>query len=336
MTTIYDIAKAAGVTAATVSNVLADKGSVSVATRARIMKYVRELNYQPNLVARSLIKGRTGIIGFVVPTLANPFFAELTVEAELAAHEAGRRIFVTSLMNREGEPSSELINDLASRRVDGILLASGSIYMKAIQLLANNPHLPIVHCLWEGKDEEALSVSFDFYQAGQIAAEHLLQLGHRRFGIASHVQSENGLRNAGFHDTVLHSGCAAPVFQPSNSTIEGGRLAGHALLTLPSRPTAIFAGNDITAFGVMSMAWELGIRIPQDLSIIGLDDVAFASYTTPPLTSVRIDRKLIIKKALELLMKAIGGEETGPQMLLPPTLMVRSSTSSPPDSMVSE
>jgi DNA-binding LacI/PurR family transcriptional regulator len=330
MTTIYDVAKAAGVTATTVSNVLSGKGSVGAVTRVRVLKYVQELGYQPNLVARSLIKGRTGLLGLVVPALDNPYFAELAVEAESAAFEAGLRIFLTSLTRRDERTSQKLLKDLLLRRVDGILITPGALTSQEILSLPT-PHPPIVHCGREGHKREIIpSVTVDFSQGGQLAAEHLLALGHRRIGIIPHVEGgERHLRVTSFQETLQRANCPPALVQDARSTPESGRAAGYALLTQNPRPSAIFVANDVTAFGVMAIAWELGLRIPQDLSIISMDDVTLAAYTPPPLTTVRIDRKILMEKALELLLSLIEGQTVLTYPCIPTTLMVRASTAPP-------
>ena len=178
MTTIYDIAKAAGVTATTVSNVLSGKGSVSAATRSRVMQYAQDLGYQPNLIARSLIKGRTGVIGLALPNIENPFYAEITAVLERLAYQASLRVFVTTLIT--GDPMGQkLLGDLVLRQVDGLLVMGGCPPLPTIHAITT-PQLPIVRCLWEeDKQDPSPSVSFDFFQGARLAAEHLLSLGHR-------------------------------------------------------------------------------------------------------------------------------------------------------------
>jgi DNA-binding LacI/PurR family transcriptional regulator len=330
MATIYDIAKAAGVTATTVSYVLAGKGSVSAATRLRVMKYAQELGYQPNLVARSLIKGRTGVIGLALPNIENPFYAEVIAVVERQAYKAGFRVFVTTLSN-DDVVGQKLLGDLVLRKVDGLLVMGGCPPLQTLRAIVT-PQLPIVCCLWEGKDEEASpSVAYDFFQGGQLAAEHLLSLGHRRFGVVAHVDPDGSvpsLRVAGFRQALAaHDITLEPQFiQPGQYTVEAGKEAGYKLLTLPTPPTAIFSTNDVMAIGVMAAAWELGIQIPRDLSIVGLDDILLARYTTPPLTTIVLDKTMIMAHAIGVLLQVIEGQPVVSPPMFPATLAVRGST----------
>src|SRR5579883_1886401 len=217
VTTIYDVAKAAGVTATTVSYVLSGKGSVSEATRARVMKYVQELGYRPNLIARSLIKQSTRTIGLVVPSISNPFYAELAEAMERITYASGFRIFITNTY-RDDQFGQELLDDLMSRRVDGIIAVSEGISLQALQSLrpVTSSPLPVVCCLWEEVEPEGIpSVNFDFKLSGSLAAEHLLSLGHRRIGIVTDGVSSDGiayekirhrLRIHGFQETVEQHG----------------------------------------------------------------------------------------------------------------------------------
>jgi DNA-binding LacI/PurR family transcriptional regulator len=330
MTTIYDIAKAAGVTAMTVSNVINGKGSVSAATRERVMKYIKELDYQPNLVARSLSNGRTGVIGLVVNDVSNAFYAEVTAIAERLAYARGLRVFVTTL-SREQE-SQQLLKDLSLRRVDGIIASSGSLSRQTIRSISGL-HLPVVYCFWEADDQEVdYCVTFAFEQAGRLAAEHLLALGHRRLALVSYTHH---LRSTGFQAVLAEHGLALDpeCVQWGNSDLESGKAAGHRLLTLPQRPTAIFATNDMMALGIMSAAWELDLRIPQDLSLVGHDDIHLAAYSTPPLTSIRIDMPAMLSAALDLLLDAIAGHQVTIPSPFPANLIVRSSSGPCPQAL---
>jgi DNA-binding LacI/PurR family transcriptional regulator len=331
MATIYDIAKAAGVTATTVSYVLSGKGSVSAATRSRVMKFAQELGYQPNLVARSLIKGRTGVIGLALPNIENPFYSEVIAIVERLAYKAGLRVFVTTLTT-DDVVGQKLLGDLVLRQVDGLLVFGGCPPPHVLQTIVT-PNLPIVWCLWEGPGEvtSSLSVDFNFYQGGWLAAEHLLSLGHRRFGLVAHGASYGStpaLRVTGFQEALAaHDITIDPqLIQPGQYTAEGGKEAGHKLLTHPNPPTAVFATNDFMAIGVMAAAWELGKQIPRDLSIVGLDDISLASYTTPPLTTIVIDKPAVMSLAIETLLQAIDGQATASSSMYPATLAVRGST----------
>jgi DNA-binding LacI/PurR family transcriptional regulator len=341
VTTIYDVAKAAGVTAATVSYVLSGKRPVSKATRERVMKYVQELGYRPNQIARSLIKQSTKTIGLVVPYIGNPFYAEMAEAAERITYATGFRIFVTNTY-RDEHMAQGLLDDLLSRRVDGIIIFSDmpSLAEEVIQSLnaAAETPLPLVLCLWEGDAPIcAPAVKFDFFAAGRMAADHLLDLGHRRIGVVVDATSPDGVtlekvhhfaRLAGFQEALAQS--SHPLDQSllasGNSSLESGKQAAYRLLQLATPPTAIFATNDLMALGAMSAAWELGIHVPSQLSVIGFDDIAMAAYATPSLTTVIMRSNIVVEQALDLLFRMIEGKQVASPPILQPTLAIRGST----------
>lgn len=329
MTTIYDIARAAGVTATTVSNVLSGKGSVSEKTRARVLQYAQELGYSPNLVARSLIKGRTGIIGLIVHPVDNPFFAELVATTEALAYETDLRIFVTTLVD-DDKMTQLMLKDLIARKVDGIIVTC-ALSPQVMQKLVP-PDLPVIYCLWEGKEfPEYPMAFFDFFHAGRLAAEHLLEAGHRRFGILTHLDDRNNdhhaARTDGFKSALMEHGLSVDpnLIKGGASNLERGKAAAYEILTYPERPGAIFATTDLMAIGVLSAAWDLGIRVPEDLSIVGIDDINLAKYTSPPLTTVRIDKHRLIRHALHTLQQAIEHQPIISSHVLKPELIIRHS-----------
>lgn len=339
MTTIYDIAKVAGVTATTVSNVLSGKGSVSTATRERVLQIVKDLGYAPNLVARSLIKGRTGVIGFIVPGMDNPFYAETSSALERFAYAAGLRVLTTTIPWGD-HLGTQLLKDLILRRVDGLLVVHNNLLLQTIRFVTHD-QLPLVLCLREKsvdseqneEDESAYRVSFDFFQVGQLAAQHLLSMGHKRVGLIPHLEADgkpqiHHERSRGFLTTMAASGYSVDptLIVGADATFEGGRIAGDSLLSLPEPPSAIFATNDVMAIGVMRAAWERGLHVPHDLSIIGIDDISIAAYTSPPLTTIRIDKTALMAKSVEMLLQAIEGKAVTSVSLAPPTIVVRHST----------
>jgi len=331
MTTIYDIARAAGVTATTVSNVLSGKGSVSSATRARVMQYAKELNYSPNLIARSLIKGRTGVLGLAFPSVDNPFYAEITAAMERLAYQAGFRIFVSTFSNG-AQTGQKMLKDLALRRVDGVIIFSAAIAIDIISSMAL-PDLPIIYCLEEEmQDCPFPAISYDFFQGGQLAGEHLLSLGHRNIGLLTHITDGNhynhGARVKGLQAALANYNLELDMRLVKNgaSDVEPGKIAGRELLTQPDRPTAVFATNDMMAIGLMAAAWELNIRVPQDLSIIGFDGITISRYTTPPLTTIKIDTEKLTAKTIELLLQNIKHPSAPQSILFPAELLVGAST----------
>jgi DNA-binding LacI/PurR family transcriptional regulator len=343
VTTIYDIAKAAGVTATTVSYVLSGKGGVGQATRERVMKYVHELGYRPNLIARSLTKQSTNTIGLVVPNIGNPFYAGLAEIVERICYEAGFRAFITNT-NSDERLGQDLLDNLISRRVDGVIVVSGGLSSKMLQVLQEKSSLPfpIVCCLMEEENEQTAvpSITFDFFTAGRLAGEHLLQLGHQRIGIVTDGISSDGvtierifhhLRLAGFREALAQGGYPLDqsLLEIGNSSLESGKKAAYRLFQQPIPPTAIFATNDLMAFGVISAAWDAGIMVPHQLSVVGFDDISLAAYHVPPLTTVIMSESAVAEQALALLFSLIEGKDVSSPPMLQPMLAVRGSTAPP-------
>lgn len=331
MTTIYDIARAAGVTATTVSNVLSGKGSVSSATRARVMQYVEELKYSPNLVARSLIKGRTGVLGLVFPSIDNPFYAEITAAMERLAYQAGFRIFVSTFSNGD-QTGQKMLRDLALRRVDGVIIFSAAITLDIIQTMAL-PHLPIIYCLQEEMQACPFpAISYNFFEGGRLAGDHLLSLGHRHIGVITDMDDEgqycHTARIKGLQAVLASYNLTldSSLVKNGDSRVEIGKTVGYELLTQSNRPTAVFATNDMMAIGLMAAAWELNIQIPRDLSVVGFDGIAMSRFTTPPLTTLKIDIDMLATEAINLLLHNIEHPSSSQTIVLPAQILAGTST----------
>jgi len=335
VTTIYDVARAAGVDPSTVSYALSGKGTLSQATRARVTQCAQDLGYRPNQVARSLISRRTKTIGLIIPDICHPFFAEVARAVERSAHERGYRVFVTNTLHDE-QLGQELLDDLTVRRVDGVIVAPGGVSRRTIDA-ARDAGFPLLCCFWEeAKVDVPTRVTIDFEAGGRLAAQHLLSLGHRRIGLVTHLKDEltadHHLRVAGFQRALAERGepLSRDLVRLGDSSVELGRVAALELLEVPEPPTAIFATNDLMAIGALSAAWARGIQVPADLSVVGFDDIVTAAYTVPPLTTVRVDKVAVMASAVDGLLAAQRDEVgTAPQQLVP-TLVVRHSTTRAP------
>lgn len=328
MVTIYDIAKAAGVGKSTVSNVLTGKGSVSEETRQRILRFAEEMNYRPNLVARNLSQHKTFIIALVLPAITNPFYPETMEEVEkiVRDHE-----YQTLFCNTHGDFAlgRQQMERLMSRWVDGYIIMGSSMDIADIMHYFQQK-IPIVLCDWQ-EDESPLDipqVTVDFYRAGQLAAQHLVSLGHRRIAIIVDVPQQT-LRLKGFQSALVAENVplAPEMVQSGDSTLEGGYLATKKLLASVEPPTAIFATTDWMALGAMEAAVDAGLRVPQDISIIGLDDIVVSAHLHPSLTTVAVPKTELAKTACELLLRQIDGKkvENGAR-LVEPHLILRQST----------
>jgi LacI family transcriptional regulator len=193
--------------------------------------------------------------------------------------------------------------------------------------------LPVVGCLWD-EEEQMLrtTVGFDYFTGGRLVAEHLLELGHRRIGIIAHgvigERPQHHLRVSGFVEALTAAGYPLDLalLLYGDSSAPSGEVAALRLLAFPDPPTAIFATNDLMAIGILSAAWKLGLCVPHDLSVVGFDDIVLASYMTPPLTTVLMDRIALMEKSTQILLDMIEGKHVVSPPLLAPILVVRAST----------
>jgi LacI family transcriptional regulator len=330
MPTIADVARRAGVTTATVSNVLTGRVVVRPETRDRVLKAVAELDYRPNLIARGLAQGKTRTLAVVVPTIANPFFAEVVEEVERIAdqHDYQLLLCITHHSTEQGERHLER---LARRWVDGFIVVSMAASTSDVLSLAQRGN-PVVLGAWSS-DVEAASlpgVDIDFRLAGRLATGHLLERGHRR--VAAVVEAEvQQTRLDGYREALDLAG-----LQPSpdylrlgDSSFESGYRAAVELLALPEPPTAIFAGSDWMALGAIEAITAMGYTVPGDVSIVGVDDIAQAAHAHPPLTTISVPKKEMARAATELLLERLANPEETPaphQIRIDPHLVLRQST----------
>ncbi|GCE45907.1 LacI family transcriptional regulator [Thermosporothrix hazakensis] len=330
MTTIYDIAKAVGVTQTTVANALAGRHNVSEATRQRILQCAREMGYRPNVLARGLARRKTFSLGFLLPTIANPFYPEIAEEVERVAQQHDYQML---LCNTHYDPAlgQQHLERLVSRWVDGLLIMGSSLDITCIL-----PHfqqgLPVVLCDWQENEKPPAvlpQVSTDFRLAGALAARHLLELGHRSIAVIVE-EPRHALRLAGFRDTLHEAGLLLELIQQGYSTVESGYAAAKELLARPDRPTAIFTTSDWMALGAMNAIREAGLSIPHDISLLGLDNIQLSAHLHPPLTTIALPKHALARTATELLLRQIEGkQEQSDPILLPPALLVRASTACP-------
>jgi DNA-binding LacI/PurR family transcriptional regulator len=333
MVTIYDIARAAGVAKSTVANVLTGKGKVSEATRQRVLQYAREMGYRPNLLARNLSQHKTFTIALILPNIANPFYPEImeAIESIVRQHD-----YQTLFCNTHGDFAlgRQQMERLMSRWVDGYIIMGSSMDIADISHYFDQG-VPIVLCDWQENESPVgiPQVTVDFYRAGQLAAEHLLALGHRQIAVIVD-EPQQRLRLEGFQTIVQQAGITLPPerIAMGDSTLESGYRAAQQLLATAERPTAIFATNDWMALGAMEQILDQGLRVPQDISIVGLDDIVVSAHLRPPLTTVAVPKARLAQEATELLFAQIneqGEQDLPPSRLVEPYLVARQSTAAP-------
>jgi LacI family transcriptional regulator len=283
-----DVAERAGVSVTSVSHVINETRPVSYELRERVLAAMEELGYHPNRLARSLRSGKTHTIGTIVPDSADPFFAEVARGIEDTAFENGYSLI---LCNSDANLDKEAFytDVLVEKQVDGILfLAAGGSTERILDLQQRG--MPVVVVDRELPAVHVDSVVTDNAGGGWSATRHLIDLGHRRIGYIAGPSdlTLSEYRSTGYRKALEEAGIAVDenLVVRGAFDFESGYRAARQLLTNSQRPTAIFACNDLMAIGAICAAVELGLRVPEDLSVIGYDDVPLASYSNPPLTTI--------------------------------------------------
>jgi DNA-binding LacI/PurR family transcriptional regulator len=331
---IKDIAKEMNISFSTVSRALNNSPRIKSETREQIQRKATEMGYLPSAVARSLVTRRTNTIGVVVTQITDLFFAEVIQGIEETALNYGYNVILT---NSDGIPEHELaaIQNLRERRVDGIILVAACASKESKEQLFSSPGVatPIVIINNVHQEHVGYSVETDNAGGGQIATQHLLDLGHRRIAYIAGPDNEwDGVeRQEGYEQTLRAAGLSidpALIVRGSNRP-EGGMAAMQQLLALPSPPTAVFCYNDATALGAMRAAHTAGRRIPEDISVVGFDDIALASFFEPPLTTIAQAKQEMGSKAMQLVLDLLAGERVTDNTVLPSELIVRESTGAP-------
>ena len=328
---IKDIARAASVSHSTVSRALRASPLVHAKTAEKIRQIAVQYGFRPNAVARSLATNCTFTIGVVVTTIADPFVAEVVsgIEEEARAHDYS--VFLANC-NADPEREVKVVQSFEEQRVDGIVVTASRVGALYASVLARM-RIPIVLLNNQHPSRFAHSVMIENVEASRAAVRHLIELGHRRiayigdrFGYGSDSERFSGYRSAldeadiPFRpDLVVHG----------NGKAEGAAAALEKLLAVAEPPTAIFCYNDMTAIGALKAMRTQGLRVPEDISLIGFDDLPLTLYVEPPLTTVRQPKHEMGRLAMQALVKLIAGSETEQDIRLAGELIVRQSTAPP-------
>lgn len=329
--TIKDIARAAGVSHTTVSRALKGHAAISAETTARIRKLAKEMGYTPSAVAQSLLSQRTQTIGMVVTTIADPFTVQIVEGVESVAQAAGYSVFLSSSHNNP-EQEMAVVETFHRRRVDAIIVTSsrlGSVYSSRLDQIK----IPIVLINNQEEGDYLYSVAVDDIHAAELAAEHLLSLGHRKIGYVGvpNRPKSNRRRLGGFQTALNKAGLKSEpefVLSPvTGSDVERGQMALKPLLD--ARVTAVFCYNDLTAIGLLMACRREKIAVPQQLSIIGFDDIEPALYVTPSLTTLRQPRLDLGRLAMNMVLDLLNAQQVLDKVL-DCELIVRESTGPAP------
>jgi LacI family transcriptional regulator/LacI family repressor for deo operon, udp, cdd, tsx, nupC, and nupG len=325
---IYDIAKIAGVSPSTVSRALEDHPRIGATTRKRIQELAKEMDYVPSTVAKSLAASKTWTIGMVLATISDPFMGRVIEGVEHVAIEAGFNVFISTSQNdRQREIAA--IKMLQKRRVDGIIVIASHLFDQYPRFYGSSK-IPIVIINEQKPGETMHFVTVDDVHGAQLAVEHFMALGHRRIGyvgVTNRPQS-NQHRFKGYQNALEAGGIAVdPALIFTSHTIEDHAKGGEASLEalLAARATAVFCYNDTTAIGLLAACYKRGISVPDNLSIIGFDDIDMATYTMPPLTTIRQPRFDLGQWAMRMMLALLNGQMPENQ-IVPGELVVRQTT----------
>ncbi len=336
---IKDIARVANVSYSTVSRALNDSPRVKPQTKALIKRVAAEMGYLPSAVARSLVTRRTNTLGVVVTTITDLFFAEVIHAIEETALKHNYNVILT---NSGGSPVRELaaLRSLRERRVDGIILISGCTDRET-RCTEEGTDTPVVIVNNAHREHIGYSVEVDNAAGSREAICHLLSLGHRRIAhIAGPAREWDAIeRLRGYEESLQAAGLAVDreLLFPGDNQPQGGIAGMRYLLALQAPPTAVFCYNDATAIGAMRTACAAGLRIPDDMSIVGFDDIDLARYFEPPLTTVAQPKQQMGSLAVEMVLQLVSNVQQADQAnqievkdcVLPSRLVVRESTAAP-------
>jgi len=331
--TIRDVAAAAGVSYQTVSRVLNDKPDVADETRRRVWQVIEELGYQPSAVARSLVFKKTHTLGLITADFSDYFFTQVIIGAEVEARRSGY-FFLLGSTERNPADEPEYLRLLTERQVDGILFARPSTEGDSEHLVSLvRQGVPLVTTAYYIPGEELMVVDVDNLEGGLQATNCLIQAGHRRIGMISGPASWKSAddRARGYRLALEQAGVALneSFIERADWSLQGGYEAMKRLLNRVPELTALFAQNDWIAIGAMKALREAGRRLPDDVAIVGYDDLPVAAYTDPPLTTIHQPMQEVGQLAARLLIQSVEDPDMErEEVLLKPELVRRGSCGS--------
>lgn len=328
-TRLGDVARLARVSTATVSRAINETGAVSESTRHRVLRAVQKLHYYPNAHARTLALGRSNQIGLLVSDIANPFFPELVKAIEREAFRHGLEVMLAET-DYDLDRLAKTVRRFLERDVAGVIIMASEVDPSAVSGLARRG-VPLVFLDLEVTGQRTSTVSVDYERGIDQAVHHLADLGHREIGYVGGPPrlSSAALRLRAFRSAVARyiGPKARPRVYEGDFRLESGERAGGEILAADPRPTAVLAANDLMALGIVKAFRARGLSIPRDMSVVGFDDIGFASLADPPLSTVCLPREDLGRGATAALIRSLnGGARTGPPDLIPTYFIPRGST----------
>jgi DNA-binding LacI/PurR family transcriptional regulator len=332
---IRDVARRARVSTATVSRTVNQVATVDAQLAKRVWKAIEELGYYPNRSARALVSGRSHVFGLIVSEITNPFFPEIVQTFETLAVEQHYEILLTSTIH-DPKRMELAVRRMIEGRVDGVAILTFGMEDYLLEHLRFR-NLPLVFVDIGPKAPRVSNIRVDYADGIRQAVQHLAALRHEEIGfITGPLKLRSALARRDAFEASMHE-IGLPVkpeyIIEGNHRLEGGKKGLQKLAQLRERPTALICSNDMTAIGVMREAFELGIKVPQDLSVIGFDDIRMAEFMTPPLTTIQMSQSELARLAFEALLKDVKRDTPaaeGTEYVLKTRLVLRSSTSFSP------
>lgn len=326
---IKDVAERAGVSIATVSHVLNGTRPTRHHTRQRVLSAIQDLGYSQNQAARNLARGRSTILGVIVSDVRNPFFPEITAafQDQALVHDMDAIVLNT---NYDAQRTLTSVRRLIGLQVPGVAILTSQIDPVVMDMLASH-RIAAVYLDLGRVDQSISNILIDYEHGIAEALEYLTKLGHRRIAYIGGPPNMHSTqrRKKAFMDTAIRLGVEPSGTIDADFTVKGGYFACSKLLT-GSVPTAIVAGNDLTAIGILHRAYDGGLRVPEDLSVVGFDDILFAEYTQPALTTVSLPRTEIGKLAFQALWAMISDPTlAGREFRVGTRLVIRQSAQPP-------
>lgn len=324
-TTLHDVAARVGVSPRTVSRVVNDEGGFSPATRARVLDAVAELHYRPNVLARGLITRRTSTIALITPVISDPFFPEVAEGVQWAARDHGLTMFFATTDDDLGRQASVLAS-LEAHSVDGVIIFPSRESGDALLPFADRG-LQMIVIDADIEHDNACVVSSDLRHGARLAVDHLVARGCREIAMIASQRAAPWPRSRqdGFRAGAAAHGVAGDRIAHVSRTVDGGRLGLRRLIEQHPAIDGIFAYNDLMAIGALQELQRIGRSVPDDVAVIGCDDIHMGAVVTPALTTVRIDRETLGREAVRRLVELRDGVADHAEVVLPVSLTVRAS-----------
>lgn len=328
MATIKDVAKMAGVSTTTVSHVINKTRFVAQETESLVLQAIKDLNYSPSAVARSLKVNTTKSIGMIVTTSEAPYFAEIIHAVEEHCYRQGYSLFLCNTQNN-AEKIKNHLEMLAKKRVDGILVMCSEYLPDSLNLLHSFENIPMVVMDW-GPNVHTDIILDNSFDGGYLATKHLIENGHKYIGIIAGELTKTTAKTR--YEGFIHAMKEAGLTVNPNWVMEGffepedGYECMNKILSQDNLPTAVFCCNDVMALGAISAIGEKGLRVPEDISIIGYDNIHASRFYSPPLTTVHQSKSRLGVQAVNLLFERINHKSDQKEKIeIHPELVVRKS-----------